>query len=406
VVIIPGQTVGHSLGTAAEELNFVRADSDLSGAVDISDPITTLQALFVGGAAPLLCEDAADSNDDGAVDISDPIHTLTFLFLGGTEPAPPYPERGRDDTPEDGLRCAPRPQAGRWVVAIRPHRCPQVACDPWVGDPAAASSPEDHLRAFEGWVRSAGATVTAGWTEISVSADNDYEDFEIVAIVDGSEVAPRLLAARRRLIQAPPGVMELSMLPYQCGFTIWECDGETGDVDRSHEELFAEWAARFPGTTIYSMSREPLPGPEDTGICDCEGCRLGFRFNVVLEGESLLPVLISSTYGRDLDTEVRYPAAKILRASLLACPVEPWAVWYLTEHGLIEEPRDLHDDVMLAGWMAAMGEPVYLAFSTEFVGGQGPSIPDCGDPTQGSIWAVVPRSSSYLESIGFAEVTP
>src|SRR5690606_15048740 len=79
---------------------FIRADSDANGTIDLTDAIFTLLHLFQGGQAPP-CVDAADSNDDGGVDLSDPVHTLLFLFASGAEPPPPWPEPGIDPTPDD-----------------------------------------------------------------------------------------------------------------------------------------------------------------------------------------------------------------------------------------------------------------------------------------------------------------
>lgn len=84
---------------------FRRGDGNADGAVDIADPVATLNFLFSGGtAAP--CEDAADANDTGELDISDAVFTLNFLFLGGA--APPDPGTGacgRDPT-DDLLACS------------------------------------------------------------------------------------------------------------------------------------------------------------------------------------------------------------------------------------------------------------------------------------------------------------
>ena len=60
--------------------------------------------IFLGlGALP--CQDAADSNDDGKVNISDPVNSLNVLFLGiGVVPPPLPPEAlqpcDRDPTPD------------------------------------------------------------------------------------------------------------------------------------------------------------------------------------------------------------------------------------------------------------------------------------------------------------------
>ena len=70
----------------------------------MDDAIGTLDWLFRGGSAPA-CKDAADVNDDGRNNVSDPIYTLNHLFLGGPAPPPPYPEKGRDPGP-DSLACS------------------------------------------------------------------------------------------------------------------------------------------------------------------------------------------------------------------------------------------------------------------------------------------------------------
>ena len=82
---------------------FLRADSTQNGAIEISDPVRTLGALFLGDPVPP-CPDAEDANDDGEVNLSDAVYTLSFLFLGGPTPPAPYPEPGSDPT-ADGLAC-------------------------------------------------------------------------------------------------------------------------------------------------------------------------------------------------------------------------------------------------------------------------------------------------------------
>jgi hypothetical protein len=83
--------------------SFVRADSDSSGVVNITDAIVTLDYLFRGAVSPR-CLDSADANDDGQVDIVDPVFTILALFAGGAQPPTPYPAAGTDPTP-DGLGC-------------------------------------------------------------------------------------------------------------------------------------------------------------------------------------------------------------------------------------------------------------------------------------------------------------
>jgi hypothetical protein len=88
---------------------FLRGDADGSGEVEITDPVFTLNSLFLGGPSPP-CEDAADSNDDGGLDVSDPIHTLGSLFLGTDRPPFPGPDiAGFDGTPDDPFPCGDSP---------------------------------------------------------------------------------------------------------------------------------------------------------------------------------------------------------------------------------------------------------------------------------------------------------
>ena len=76
---------------APPAVEFVRGDFDGDGAINISDPIGTLNHLFSGADGPP-CGKAADVNGDGALNISDATYTLNFLFSGGPEPAIPYPD--------------------------------------------------------------------------------------------------------------------------------------------------------------------------------------------------------------------------------------------------------------------------------------------------------------------------
>jgi hypothetical protein len=72
-------------------------DMNQDGLFNLSDPIATLNHLFVGGdIPPPPCGDNTvahaankvllDSNNDGAVNLSDPIYDLNFLFVGGARP--------------------------------------------------------------------------------------------------------------------------------------------------------------------------------------------------------------------------------------------------------------------------------------------------------------------------------
>jgi hypothetical protein len=69
---------------------FHRGDTNGDGRIDISDPISTFNSLFLGTPAPE-CHEAADSNDSGILDLSDGLFVLNYLFGQGIQPAPPPP---------------------------------------------------------------------------------------------------------------------------------------------------------------------------------------------------------------------------------------------------------------------------------------------------------------------------
>ncbi len=96
-----------SLSPAGAESPFVRGDANADGGVDLSDAVTVLFRVFLGGAEPP-CLDAADADDSGSLDITDPITVLSYLFIEGRSPKSPFPECGLDPT-ADALGCASFP---------------------------------------------------------------------------------------------------------------------------------------------------------------------------------------------------------------------------------------------------------------------------------------------------------
>jgi hypothetical protein len=96
-------TANATITIKSGQVTFKRGDSNHNNSVDISDPIFTLNFLFLGGEAPL-CKDAADADDDGLVNITDAIFELNFLFLGGSPIPPPWDAPGVDPTP-DAVPC-------------------------------------------------------------------------------------------------------------------------------------------------------------------------------------------------------------------------------------------------------------------------------------------------------------
>ncbi|MEM7231749.1 MAG: dockerin type I repeat-containing protein [Planctomycetota bacterium] len=87
---------------------FLRGDTNDDGGIDISDPVATLNYLFLGRDSPR-CRDASDANDDGSVTLSDAIFTLNYLVLGGGIPPSPGPFVPGFDRSVDGESCGDLP---------------------------------------------------------------------------------------------------------------------------------------------------------------------------------------------------------------------------------------------------------------------------------------------------------
>ncbi len=72
--------------------DFHRGDANRDGRLTVVDAIWILRHLFLRRVS-LRCAEAADVDDDGTIDISDPVSILDYLFLGGAAPQPPGPPR-------------------------------------------------------------------------------------------------------------------------------------------------------------------------------------------------------------------------------------------------------------------------------------------------------------------------
>lgn len=62
---------------------YTVGDANGDNAVNISDPVYTLQWLFLGGEEPP-CQLAADANEDDRIDLSDVVVELRYMFSGET----------------------------------------------------------------------------------------------------------------------------------------------------------------------------------------------------------------------------------------------------------------------------------------------------------------------------------
>ncbi|KAF0239663.1 MAG: hypothetical protein FD180_5205, partial [Planctomycetota bacterium] len=105
VLVTFSDVSGPSFKTSGPTLR--RGDSDANAAIELTDAVSLLNYLFLGGESPA-CLDAADFDDNGSADISDAIASLNYQFLGGTAPAAPGPTNcGPDPTAEQpDLGCA------------------------------------------------------------------------------------------------------------------------------------------------------------------------------------------------------------------------------------------------------------------------------------------------------------
>lgn len=88
---------------AVTEQPFKRGDANSDGGFDLSDSVSVLNFLFIGGAAPA-CMKAADIDDRGSLDLTDGVFGLNALFAGGPTPPAPFDSCGTDPTPDD-LSC-------------------------------------------------------------------------------------------------------------------------------------------------------------------------------------------------------------------------------------------------------------------------------------------------------------
>ncbi len=95
-------------GEPRPPFSFLRGDSDLSGALFLSDAVVTLNHLFNGERMD--CPPAADWDANGNVSITDAVATLLYLFVEGSAPPAPFPECG-PAPPESDAWCVRSPCA-------------------------------------------------------------------------------------------------------------------------------------------------------------------------------------------------------------------------------------------------------------------------------------------------------
>ena len=85
---------------------FQRGDVDADSSVNLADPLSLLNHLFLRASEPP-CQKAADANDDGRLNLADAIGILLHLFQDGG-PLPEPTGCGLDPT-DDKLTCESSP---------------------------------------------------------------------------------------------------------------------------------------------------------------------------------------------------------------------------------------------------------------------------------------------------------
>lgn len=71
---------------------LIRGDSNGDGALNLADPITTIEILFQGGMTA--CARANDSNGDGLLNLADVAYSLAYINGLGPQPPAPFPTCG------------------------------------------------------------------------------------------------------------------------------------------------------------------------------------------------------------------------------------------------------------------------------------------------------------------------
>jgi hypothetical protein len=83
---------------------FIRGDANVDSSVDIADPISLVNHLFLGGPTPK-CLDSADVNDDGSINLTDIIYELNYIFQGMARPPDPFKPFCGLEAETDALDC-------------------------------------------------------------------------------------------------------------------------------------------------------------------------------------------------------------------------------------------------------------------------------------------------------------
>ena len=81
------------------DVPFLRGNVNADDRTDLSDAVTALNFLFLGGDTPS-CVKTADTDDSGELNVSDAVFLLNYLFLGGPALPEPFSICAVDETPD------------------------------------------------------------------------------------------------------------------------------------------------------------------------------------------------------------------------------------------------------------------------------------------------------------------
>lgn len=118
-----------------DDCYFIRGDANCDGSVDLADYVYINAWLYFGGPPPANL-DAADTDDNGSINGTDATVITQMLYQGGSGPACPFPDMGRDCTPDEINTCC-SPGEGDLELDLSTDfkdediECPSTIWDDW-----------------------------------------------------------------------------------------------------------------------------------------------------------------------------------------------------------------------------------------------------------------------------------
>jgi len=159
-------------GAEAAKAEFVRGNTNADASLDIGDPITILEYLFL--SKPIPCVASANTNGDLSMDIGDAVYLLNYLFIDGPPPSPPFPDCGPDPIVAVDFPCDSFPPC----ATARPDPPTGLTCTPGPGELDVSlawtnGDAYDEVEIFRGAVSIAKIPVAASYKD-TVPAPGTY----------------------------------------------------------------------------------------------------------------------------------------------------------------------------------------------------------------------------------------